>query len=103
MKLGRLIIAAVVLMAAGMWLLITYGHNATVFNMPVNESLLHIDIATTGIAALVGVPLIVLGAALLAIAVLVSVVLQFLPQSHRKRDYDEAEHTPARGFLSLNE
>jgi hypothetical protein len=105
MKLGRLVIAAVVLLAAGMWLLIFYGHGATAFNMPVDQSSLHIDITTNGIAALVGVPLVVLGAAALAIAVLTSIVLQFMSPSHRERDYDdEEEHTSSsRGFLSLNE
>jgi hypothetical protein len=96
-----------VLLAAGLWLIVTYGHNTTVFNMPVDQSMLHIDLTTTGIAALVGVPLALLGGALLAIAVLVSIVLQFMPHSHHARYYDEdeedEEHTPARGFLRLNE
>ena len=112
MRLGRLVLAAAVFLAAGFWMIVNYCHGATAFSvgMPVDQSTLHIDLTTIGIAVVVGVPLVAIGAALLALSVIGSIVVQFLsgPHAYRNRrkpeeneEYDE-ERAPSRGFLSLN-
>jgi hypothetical protein len=110
MKLGRLLLAAIAFLAAGLWTIIYYCHGSTGLNLPINEANFHVDLTTTGLAVLIAVPLIAIGATLLAIAVLGSLVVQFLPRSDRDRysrreeedrDHDE-ERTPSRSFLSLN-
>jgi hypothetical protein len=106
MKLGRLLLAAVAFLTAGLWTIIYYCHGSTGLNLPINESNLHIDLTTTGMAVIVGIPLIAIGAALLAIAILGSVIVQFLPQRDRYSEREEEEHDErptSRGFLSLNE
>ena len=79
MKSDRLVIAAVLFLAAGVGLLFGFTNGTTGLNVgyPLSATRLHVDIMTTGIPALVGVPLVAAGALLLFLALVAAVVSQF--------------------------
>jgi ABC-type Na+ efflux pump permease subunit len=84
MKSDRLVIAAVLFLAAGLWLVLGFTHGATSLNVgyPFPENKLHADITTVGLPALLGVPLLAAGALLLFFAFIAAIVSQFRrPQS----------------------
>jgi hypothetical protein len=85
MRSGRILIAAVVFLAAGCWVLFNYCHGTVgmSFGFPVSATNLHMEMTTTGMPALVGVPLTGLGALLLVIAFLGAVVGQFRREKER--------------------
>lgn len=102
MKPGRLVIGAVVFLGAGLWMILNWCHGTSGLNLgvPVDQSNLHIELSTGGVAVLAGVPLLILGVLLLVIAVVVALASEIVPRPHR---VVEDEDTPTRGFLSLNE
>jgi len=79
MKSNRLVIFAVLFLVAGLGLLLGFTHGATGLSIgyPFPETKLHLDITTTGLPALVGVPLLSAGALLLFFALIAAVVSQF--------------------------
>jgi ABC-type uncharacterized transport system permease subunit len=88
---GRLFIAAVALLTGGLWTLLSYCNGATSFNFgwPADGSKLSVNITTIGTAVWVGLPLILVGVIVLAIAFVAAIVIQFMP-THR-HDYEETE------------
>jgi hypothetical protein len=88
---GRLLIAALALLTGGLWTLLNYCHGSTSFNFgwPMDGSKLSVNITTIGPAVWVGLPLILVGTILLAIAFVASIVIQFM-SSHR-HEYEETE------------
>jgi hypothetical protein len=79
MKSDRLVIGAVVLLAAGLGLIFYFCNGTTGLSLgyPVSGTKLHVDITTTGIPALAGLPLVGAGALLLLIALIAAIVSQF--------------------------
>jgi len=93
MKLARVVIAAVLFLVAGLWTLFAYCHGTTGFSfaVPVEGTSIHADITTTGVPALVGLPLVGLGVLLLLIGFIAAIVVQF------KRNVTASEpETPAK-------
>ncbi|HEY1986551.1 MAG TPA: hypothetical protein VGG85_14140 [Terracidiphilus sp.] len=78
MKSDRLVIGSVVFLAAGLGLIFYFCHGSTAFNLayPVSGTSIHFDITTTGVPALVGVPMAGAGALLLVIALIAAIVSQ---------------------------
>lgn len=79
MKSDRLVIAAVVFLAAGLALVFGFTNGTTGFTLgyPFSATRLHVDITTTGIPALAGLPLVAAGALLLVIAFIAAIASQF--------------------------
>ena len=88
---GRLLIAAVAMLTGGIWTLLNYCHGTIGFNFgwPVDGSKLAVDFSTIGTAVWVGIPLILVGMIVMAIAFVASIVIQFMP-SHQY-EYEEVE------------
>lgn len=79
MKSDRLVIAAVLFLAAGLGLLFGFTHGTTGLSLgyPFSETRLHADLTTVGIPVLVGVPLVAAGAMLLFFALIAAIASQF--------------------------
>jgi hypothetical protein len=87
--LKRALIVSVVFLAVGVGLIFGFCNGTTGFSFayPLSGASLHIDITTTGVPALLGVALTVIGAMLLAIAWLLAFVRQkpLQPETPSKR------------------
>ena len=79
MKSDRLVIFAVLFLAAGGGLIFGFTHGNTGLNVayPISDTRLHVDITTTGIPALLGVPLMAAGGLLLFFAFVAAIASQF--------------------------
>ena len=79
MKSDRLVIIAVLFLAAGLGLVFGFTNGATSLSVgyPFSETRLHVDITTAGLPALFGVPLVAAGALLLLFALIAAVFSQF--------------------------
>jgi hypothetical protein len=79
MKSDRFVIGAVLFLAAGLALLFGFTNGTTGFTLgyPLSATRLHVDITTSGIPALAGLPLVAAGALLLFIALIAAIVSQF--------------------------
>ena len=79
MKSGRVLIAAVLFLVAGVWIVMAYcqGTVGASVSSTITESKLSVDITTTGLPMLIGVPLTLIGLLLLIIALIASIVGQF--------------------------
>lgn len=68
------LVTAVVCLAVGLGVLFAFCHGTTGFSfaIPVSAASLHIDITTTGLPAILGLGLTVLGAFLLLVATLIA-------------------------------
>ena len=111
MKSDRLVIAAVLFLAAGLGLLFGFTNGTTGLNVgyPFSETRLHVDITTTGIPALIGVPLVAAGALLLLFGFIAAIAAQFhrsepvlrldLPKrSAPFAEFGDSAHQPFRRF-----
>ncbi len=99
-NIGRLLIAAVALLAGGLWTIFRYCTGTTGFNFawPVDSSRISLNFTTIGTAVWIGVPLIIAGLVLLAIALIGAILTQFLPE--KKSEYED---TSSKRILTLNE
>jgi hypothetical protein len=79
MKSDRLVIFAVLFLAAGLGLLFGFTNGTTGLNVgyPFSETRLHVDMTTTGIPALIGIPLVAAGALLLLFGLIAAIASQF--------------------------
>jgi hypothetical protein len=79
MKSDRLVIAAVLFLAGGLGLLFGFTNGTTGLGVgyPFSATRLHVDITTTGIPTLIGVPLVAAGALLLFFALIAAIASQF--------------------------
>lgn len=79
MKSDRLVIFAVLFLAAGLGLVLGFTNGSTGLNVgyPFSETRLHVDLTTIGIPVLVGVPLIAAGVVLLLFALIAAIASQF--------------------------
>ncbi len=98
MKSDRLVIAAVLFLAAGLGLLFGFTDGTTGLNVgyPFSATRVHVDITTTGIPALTGMPLIAAGALLLFFALIAAIVSQFRrpPEPTLASDLETRRRTP---------
>jgi len=80
MKSDYILIGAVLLLAAGLGLIFGYTHGTVLFSAahPVAGSSLQVSINTTGLPAMAGVPLTLVGL-LLLIAAAISAIVRTLP------------------------
>ena len=88
---GRLLIAAVAMLTGGIWTLVNYCNGATSFNFgwPMDGSKLSVNLTTIGPAVWAGLPLILVGLIVMAIAFVASIVIQFMPT--HAHEYEEVE------------
>jgi hypothetical protein len=79
MRTGRLLIAAVLFLSAGLWVLFAYcnGNVGLTFGDSLTANKVSMDITTTGMPMLIGLPLAGLGLLLMLIAFLGAIVIQF--------------------------
>ena len=91
MKSDRLVIFAVLFLAAGLGLIFGFTNGSTGLNVgyPFSETRLHVDITTAGIPVLAGVPLIAAGAVLLVFAFIAAISSQF-----RREETFQSLHLP---------
>ncbi len=97
MKSDRMVIGAVVFLAAGLALLFgfTDGSTGVSLGYPFSATRLHIDITTTGIPVLAGLPLVGAGALLLFFALIAAIVSQFRrPDPYRSSDLPAKRQDP---------
>ena len=97
MKSDRFVIGAVVLLAAGLALLFgfTNGTTGVTLGYPLSNTKLHVDITTTGLPALAGLPLLAAGALLLFVALIAAIAAQFRePDSHHVSDLPSKRQDP---------
>ena len=99
-NIGRLWIAAVAMIGGGIWTIFQYCHGDSGFNFswPMDGSKLSINLTTIGPAVWAAVPLIAAGLLVLAIALALTIVFQFVPD--RKPSYEDSS---AKQILSLSE
>jgi hypothetical protein len=92
MKSDRLVIFAVLFLAAGLGLVLGFTNGSTALNVayPFSETRLHVEIATMGIPVLTGVPLILAGTVLLVFALIAAIASQF-----RREESFQSLHLPA--------
>lgn len=79
MRADRLLIGAVLFLGAGLWGLFGYCHGNTgiAFGLPISNTKFSMDITTTGVPVLLGVPCTLIGLVLLVIAFLAAIVAPF--------------------------
>ena len=87
MKSESVLIGSFILLAIGLGLIFGYTHGTVDFSTayPVSGASLQISISTTGVPAVAGVPLTLLGV-LLLIAAVISAILKMLPSREHQRD-----------------
>jgi hypothetical protein len=93
MKSDRMVIGAVLFLAAGLGLLFgfTNGTAGVTLGYPFSATKLHLDITTTGIPVIAGLPLVAAGALLLLFALIAAIVSQF-----RRPELDHSPELPAK-------
>ncbi len=92
-----LLVIAVVSLAAGIWVLFAFCHGTTGFSfgIPVSATSIHIDMTTTGAAAIVGLALTIGGAFLLVVATIIALIgmrgrkASDLPARQREKAFEE--------------
>lgn len=79
MRTGRVLIAAVMFLGAGLWVLFAYcnGNVGVTFGDSLNANKLTVNITTVGVPLLAGLPLVGIGLLLMLIAFLGAIVMQF--------------------------
>ena len=79
MKSDRMVIFAILFLAAGLGLIFGFTHGTTGLSVgyPFSATNLHVDITTTGVPALLGVPLLAAGTVLLFFALIAAIASQF--------------------------
>jgi|GEM_PF-3201717 len=98
---GRLWIIAVALISGGLWTLFHYCTGTTGFNFswPVDSSKFNMDMTVIGTAVWIGALLLAIGLLIVALALALTIVMQFVPE--RAPSYEDP--SARRGILSLTE
>jgi len=96
MRMSRTLIVAVIFLGVGLWLIFAYCNGNAGLNLgtPISNTKLTIDLTTMGAPVLIGLPLIVLGMLLLAIAFIAAIIAQF-----RSRETPPQIEAPSRWSL----
>lgn len=113
MKSDRLVIAACLFLAAGLGLLFgfTNGTTGLAVGYPFANTRMHLDVTTTGIPALFGVPLVAAGTLLLFFALIAAIASQFhrsepvltLDLPKRSEPFDEFGERRSQSFGEFEE
>ena len=92
MKSGRVLIAAVLSLGSGLWVLFAYcnGNVGATFGDSLTANKVTINLTTSGVPTLVGLPLVGLGVLLLSIAFLGAIVMQFRKPAESLREEQTA-------------
>ena len=93
----RVLIAAVVFLGGGLWVLFAYcdGTVGANFGYPLTTNKITMNITTTGVPMLVGLPLVLLGLLLMLIAFIGAIVMQFRkPREERREDETPRREIP---------
>ena len=100
MRRGKALIAAVLFLTAGMWVLFEYcnGNAGVNFGDQLSANKITINLTTTGVPMLIGVPLLGIGLLLLLIAFIGAIVAQF-----RRPPEPEREESSARREVPFEE
>ena len=101
MKSDRMVIGAVLFLAGGIALLVGYCNGTTGLSVayPFSETRLHVDVTTSGLPVLAGLPLVAAGVLLLFIALIAAIVSQFRrPDSHRSSELPTKRQEPFEEF-----
>jgi hypothetical protein len=79
MKSDRMVIGAVLFLAAGLGLVLGFTDGTASVNVgyPFSATKLHVDITTTGIPVIAGLPLVAAGTLLLLFALIAAIASQF--------------------------
>lgn len=79
MRTDRWLLGAFVLLAGGLWLTFEWGHGNVGLNVafPVSGTKLTVDVFSTGWPVLTGLPLVIVGAALMLVALVTAIIEQF--------------------------
>ena len=79
MRTDRLLIDSLVLLVSGVWSLLEWCHGTAGLNVasPVAGTRLAIDLTSTGVPVLVGVPLVIFGLLFMVIALFAALLAQF--------------------------
>jgi hypothetical protein len=79
MRTDRWLLAALAFLIGGLWLTFEWGHGNVGANVafPAAGTKLAIDLTTTGWPVMTGIPLVMIGALLMAIAFIAAVIAQF--------------------------
>jgi hypothetical protein len=79
MRTDRWLLAALLFLVGGLWLTFEWGHGTAGLNVafPAEGTKLSLDVFTTGWPVMVGLPLVLIGLVLMAIALVAALVAQF--------------------------
>ena len=100
MRSGRVLIAAVLFLSAGLWVLFNYCHgNAGLnFSSDLTANKVSLDLTTAGMPMLIGIPLAGIGVLLLLIAFIGAIVAQFRePRVEVREDVSPRRDMPFEG------
>jgi hypothetical protein len=94
MRMGRVLIAAVLFLGGGLWVLFAYcnGNAGLNFSTELSSNKVTIDLTTTGVSMLVGLPLAGIGMLLMLIAFIGAIVVQF----RRPKEVPSEDASPRR-------
>jgi hypothetical protein len=89
------LIAAALFLGAGLWLVFAYcdGSTGLNFGYPLSACKLTLDVTTTGVPVLMGIPMVGLGSFLMLIALIAAIVGQF----RRPREVEREQASSRRG------
>lgn len=89
MRCERPFIASIAFLATGLSLIFGYCHGVTSLSAsyPLSNSILHLDVTTTGAAALGGIALVAIGVSLLAWALFGAIVEEISRLFHRSEEH----------------
>lgn len=79
MRTDRWLIAALVFLVGGLWLTFEWGHGSVGLNVayPAEGTKLTIDVFSTGWPVIAGIPMTIIGVALMAVALVSALIAQF--------------------------
>ena len=94
MRTGRVLIAAVLFLGVGLWVLFAYcnGTVGVTFGDSLTANKLTMNITTAGVPTLMGLPLVGIGLLLMLIAFMGAIVMQF----RKPREAPREDETPRR-------
>lgn len=98
MRADRWLLLTALFLVSGLWVLLHYCHGTAGLNfaLPVSGTSLSLDIKTTGVPVLMGLPLVFLGLALFIVAIVSAVRSQFRwHDAKRPPKEPETLHPPA--------
>lgn len=96
MRADRMLIVTGVFLGVGLWCLFAFckGNVGVGFALPVAGTKFNMDVTTTGLPALIGMPVTIIGLVLLVISLVAAIMGQFRPYPPRRKSLD-ADREPS--------